>query len=353
MKILRIGSDRVIGPGRRVLVIAEIGVNHDGSPGRALDLVRFAHRGGADAVKVQLFSADRLVHSSAALATYQRERLKDKEQTAGEMLRKYELPVEELARVVALVRQSAMTPMATPFSESDLETIEKLDLPAIKIASPDIVNRPLLEAAAKTKRPMLVSTGAATPEEIELAARWLNDAQAKFALLHCVSAYPTEVADANLCWIEELSKKYDVPVGFSDHTTEMTAGALAVASGATIVEKHLTYDRSAAGPDHAASANPGDFAKYVSGVRVAEAMRGQPGKKVLDCERDVRRLSRQSLVIGRDVAAGQLIKREDLKVQRPGTGVPAAEFMRVVGKKSKRTLSAGTMLQWDMLSDAA
>jgi N-acetylneuraminate synthase/N,N'-diacetyllegionaminate synthase len=351
MKILRIGADRVIGPGRRVFVIAEIGVNHGGSVGRALDLVKFAHRAGADAVKLQFFQADRLLHDSASLAEYQRDRVK--EQSAAEMLKKYELPAADVERVVALIRSNAMIPLATPFSFADVETIAKLELPAIKIASPDIVNRPLLEAAAKTRRPMLVSTGAATPEEIGLAVRWLNDAGVKFALLHCVSSYPTEVADVNLCWIAELAARYDVPVGFSDHTIEPMTGALAVASGATIVEKHLTYDRSADGPDHASSANPTEFARYVSAVRVAEAMRGQPGKQVLDCERDVRRLSRQSLVLTRDVSAGASIRQEDLTVQRPGTGVPAAEYVRVVGRKSKRTLSAGTMLQWDMLSDAA
>jgi sialic acid synthase SpsE len=269
------------------------------------------------------------------------------------MLKKFELSDDDVARIVALIRSLGLTPLATPFSPADVETVEKLDLPAIKIASPDIVNRPLLEAAARTKRPMILSTGAATLEEIEAAARWLTEAGAKFALMHCVSSYPTEPGDANLCWISELDARFDVPIGFSDHSTEPMSGALAVAAGATMVEKHLTYDRGAGGPDHAISANPTDFARYVAALRVAEAMRGQAGKRVLDAERDVRRLARQSLVVTRDIRAGDAIVQSDLTVQRPGTGVPAAEAMRVVGRRSKRTLSAGTMLQWDMLSDAA
>lgn len=349
MKTLRIGQ-HLLSPDKPVFVVAELGVNHDGAAGRALDLVRFAQRGGADAVKLQIFSADRLMHSSTTMATYQKERAAD--DSAIEMLKRYELAEADIARIVAAIRSANMVPLATPFSVEDVETIQKLDLPAIKIASPDIVNRPLLTAAAKTKRSLLVSTGAATIEEIESAVRWLNELQCKFALLHCVSSYPTVAADANLCWIDELAKKFDVPIGFSDHTTEQMSGAFAVAAGAVVVEKHLTHDKSAAGPDHAASANPSEFEKYVAAIRVAQTMRGKPGKQVLECEKEVRRISRQSVVSARNIDAGRQIQQEDLMIQRPGTGVPAGEFTKVVGRKSRRAIAAGTLLQWDML-DAA
>jgi sialic acid synthase SpsE len=349
MKSLRIGQN-LLAPDKPVFVIAEIGVNHDGSAGRALDLVRFAHRAGADAVKMQIFSAERLMHASTKLAGYQQQRVEDENALA--MLKRYELADADLTRIVKLIRSSNMVALATPFSIEDIQMIERLDLPAIKIASPDIVNRPLLEAAAKTKRPMLVSTGAATIEEIESAVNWLNDLHAKFALLHCVSSYPTAAADANLCWIDELAKEFGVPVGYSDHTTDPASGAFAVCAGAVLVEKHLTYDKSASGPDHAASANPSEFEKYVSAIRAAQTMRGSPGKQVLDCERDVRRVSRQSVVAVRDIDAGSQIGCDDLRVQRPGTGVPAGEFMRVVGRKSRRAISAGTLIQWDMLEAA-
>lgn len=350
MKTLRVGH-QLIGTDKPVMVIAEIGVNHDGQVGRALDLVRFAHRGGADAVKLQLFRADKLMHASTQLAAYQAENVT--ENSAIEILRKFELSIDDTKRVVDLIRSSAMTPIATPFSIDDIATIEALEIPAIKIASPDIVNRPLLEAAAKTKLPMLVSTGAANVEEIESAVRWLNEASAKFALLHCISSYPTTNEDANLCWIGELAAKFDVPIGYSDHTTDVNAGAFAAMASACVVEKHLTYDRNATGPDHAASANPADFKRYVEAIRAAEVMRGKSGKQVLDCERDVRKLSRQSVVAVRDIKPGDKIEPDDLIVQRPGTGVPAAEFARIVGRKSRRSIAAGTVLQWDMLADAA
>jgi sialic acid synthase SpsE len=142
-------------------------------------------------------------------------------------------------------------------------------------------------------------------------------------------------------------------VGLSDHTTEPLAGALAVAAGACIVEKHLTYDRTAAGPDHSASAAPTEFADYVSAIRLTEQMLGVAGKRVLDCELDVRRVSRQSLVAARDIDGTAPIAPSDVTVQRPGSGVPAADIARVVGRRPSRFIPAGTMLQWDMLSDAA
>jgi N-acetylneuraminate synthase/N,N'-diacetyllegionaminate synthase len=349
MKTFRIGQ-HLLASDKPVLVIAEIGVNHDGSAGRALDLVRFAQRGGADAVKLQLFRAERLFHGSTKLAGYQKQRVNDS--SPIDMLKRFELDDADVTRIVATIRSSNMLPIATPFSVEDVETIERLDLPAIKIASPDIVNRPLLTAAAQTKRPLLISTGAATMEEIESAVKLLNELLAKFALLHCVSSYPTATSDANLCWIDELAKKFDVPIGYSDHTTEQLSGAFAAAAGAVVVEKHLTHDKSAAGPDHAASANPAEFEKYVAAIRSAQTMRGKPGKQVLDCERDVRRISRQSIVALRSIDAGQQIQPNDLTIQRHGTGVPAAEFANVIGRKSRRAIAAGTLLQWDML-DAA
>jgi N-acetylneuraminate synthase/N,N'-diacetyllegionaminate synthase len=347
---LRIGG-RTIGPDKPVLVVAEIGVNHDGSAGRALDLVRFAQRAGADAVKLQVFKTATLLHASSMPAEYQRQRTN--QDSAAAMLAKYELSDDDIQRVVAAIRAANMLPLATPFSVPDVQTIERLDLPAIKIASPDLVNRPLLEAAAKANRPLLVSTGAATIEEVETATGWLSGLRARFMLMHCVSSYPTKSADANLCWIGELSDRFGVAAGFSDHTSDLMNGALATAAGAVVIEKHLTYDKSATGPDHAASASPTDFAKYVAGIRAAEVARGKPGKQVLDCERDVRRVARQSLVALRNLDAGALLTRDDLTVQRPGIGVPAAEVARVVGRKLKRTIAAGTMLQWDMLADAA
>jgi sialic acid synthase SpsE len=341
---------RILAPGQPPWIIAEMGVNHDGSLQRAMEIVAIAAACGADAVKLQIFRATSLMHVSASFATYQKQSV-DAE-TPADMLRKYELTNDDIRRIVQRIRELKMVPLATPFSPCDVETIESLRLPAIKIASPDLVNYPLLELAARTRKPLLVSTGAATMDEVEAAVEWLRSWGTRFALLHCVSAYPTPADQANLCWIEELARRFDCPVGNSDHTTGTLTGALAVGLGACVLEKHLTYDRGARGPDHAASADERRFEHYVKLAHEAHAFRGEPGKHILEIEEDVREVSRQSLVLRRSIRPGDVLKPEDLTVQRPGTGVPAAQITRAVGRRITRSATAGSMLQWDML-DAA
>jgi N-acetylneuraminate synthase/N,N'-diacetyllegionaminate synthase len=350
MKKLTIGN-RAIGEGHPTVVIAEIGVNHDGSLQRAIELARIAKECGADAVKLQIFRADRLMHASSAFAAYQQCACADA--SPAEMLRRYELSDADVAGVVAAIRDLGLVPLATPFSPDDVAAIEALSLPAIKIASPDLVNRPLLMRAVRSGRPMLLSCGAATLAEMDSASEWLTDQSASVALLHCVSSYPVPLELAHLAWIEEMRLRYELPIGYSDHTTEALAGAFAVSAGACIVEKHLTFDRAAPGPDHAASADPQQFDEYVKMIRRAERMRGVGGKVVLEIERDVRRVSRQSLVLRRAIAEGDPIGADDLTVQRPGTGICASSIDTAIGRRARRSLPAGTLLTWDMLTDAA
>lgn len=344
-------SGRRIGEGETPFVIAEIGVNHDGSANRAIELMRSAKAAGADAIKLQLFAANRLVHASAGAASYQTANCGATDQAS--MLRQYELSVDDVERVIDATRVAGLVPVATPFSPEDVFVIEQLKLPLIKIASPDLVNKPLLERAARSGTPMLVSTGAATVEEIAECVGWLRGWGVPFGLLHCVSSYPTPIEDARLAWIDDLRRRFDVPVGYSDHTTEPMAGAMAVSAGACVIEKHLTHNRFASGPDHAASADPQQFAVYVAATRIAGRMRGRGSREVLPVEADVRRLSRQSLITTRLMLAGERIRREDLIAQRPGTGILAKELDAVAGRPLKRDVPAGTILHWDMIADAA
>ena len=342
-------AQRTISVSNPTFVIAEIGVNHDGSTERALELVEIAARCGADAVKLQIFTATNLMHAQSQFAGYQQKQVTDADPSA--MLRRFELSSQDLRRVVQAIRRRGMLPIATPFSLADVDVVADLDLPAIKIASPDLVNRPLLEKAATLGRPLIVSTGAATMDEIATTVGWMRETP--LALLHCVSSYPTPTDQANLCWIGELSRRFALPVGYSDHTTEIISGSLAIAAGASIIEKHLTFDRSAPGPDHAVSADPDQFSQYIKLIRTAESLRGLPGKRVLDIEQDVRRVSRQSLVAARDLQPGQTLQQDDLIVQRPGTGISAADVSSAVGRRTARSIPRGTLLQWDMLADAA
>jgi sialic acid synthase SpsE len=332
-----------------VFVIAEIGVNHDGSVDRALELLDHAKACGADAVKLQIFRADTLVHRSATFAEYQKERVDAADPAT--MLRQYELNDVAIDTIRRAADAAGLALISTPFSPSDVTRAAAVSA-AIKIASPDLVNRLLLRRVIETGRTMIVSTGAATVDEIDRAVGWLKLQGASFALLHCISSYPVSQEKANLSWIADLAT-HGVPIGYSDHPTDVLAGAVAVACVARIIEKHLTYDTSAAGPDHSASFDPATFAKYIRRIRQAERMIGLPGRKVLDCEVDVRTVSRQSLVLVRTLPVGHVLRQDDLTTQRPGTGISAERLEQVVGRKTVRTVHAGAMLQPQDLGDAS
>lgn len=347
MPSLRIGS-RVVSASSEVLVVAEIGVNHDGQVSRAIELVRTAREAGAHAIKLQVFKASSLVHGAGELAEYQKRTTAAA--SSADLLRSLELPEEALAEVLQAARGLGLLTIATPFSPGDVPVCARLGLDAIKIASPDVVNLPLVSAAARLGKPLLVSTGAASVDEIDIARRHLSLHDVPHCLLHCVSSYPAPDDQAHLCFIPELVRRYGELVGYSDHAASVLSGALAVAAGAVLLERHLTYDRRAAGPDHAASSDPGQFAQYVRLAREATTLRGTGSKRVLPIEADVRRVSRQSLVLTRDIAPGERLTPDGLTTQRPGTGIPASQADRVLRFRAKTGLKAGTLLTWDMLT---
>lgn len=327
----------------RVLVIAELGVNHDGSVERAVRLVEEAANAGADAVKLQLFHPDRLLSNQARLAEYQVGKAPD----PYELLAKLVLPLDAMRRVAEAARAHDLSFIVTPFSLDDAADARQLPLDAVKIASPDAVNPPLLDAAGALGVPMLISTGTCTPRELEPVAWRLRNHSAGGALLQCVSAYPTPDDAAALHGIPALRELFGLPVGYSDHTTSVLSGAFAVAAGALVVEKHLTHDRNAAGPDHAASLDAVRFREYVGYVRDAEAILGPAGKRVLPIERDVRGVSRQSVCAVRDLPAGHTLTPGDLTVKRPGTGIPAAQLDLLLRRTLARAVRRNDLLQPD------
>lgn len=359
---MRIG-DREIGPSNDVYIIAELGVNHDGSVNRALQLTDAAADAGADAIKLQLFKTDLLMSKAAKLAAYQ--------QAAGEtdpvaMLRRLELPIADMTRVVARAHARGVHAIVTVFSLDLVPEAETLPWDAYKTASPDIIHKPLLDALAASGRPLIVSTGASTPDEVARAARWLEPARDRLAFLQCVSAYPTAPDDASIGGVEALRSVAPGPVGYSDHTAQVSTGAVAVHAGARILEKHLTYDPGARGPDHAASLSPAGFRKYVGLARQADKHPrrsgehadqtdprvGPPIKRVLDIERDVRTVSRQSLVTRCALPAGHRITRADLTIKRPGTAIEPWRFDEIVGRPTARPVEADVPLLEDDLGPA-
>ncbi len=329
-------GDRKIGMDQPPYVIAEIGVNHDGEVSRALELTDAAADAGADAVKVQFFETDRLMSKAAKLAAYQRNA---GETDPIEMLRRLELSIDEMAQVVDRAHKRGIHAIVTVFSTELVEVAETLAWDAYKSASPDIVNRPLLEALMATGKPMIVSTGASELDEVVRAVGWLDDARNRLAVLQCVSCYPAP--EAALAGIPAIGDATRLPTGYSDHTSNMATGQMAVRTGACILEKHLTYDTHAAGPDHAASFETDIFRHYIAGARRTQWVHNSIGEKmVLDCERDVRKVSRQSVVSACEIAPGTVITRDMLTIKRPGTGILAYQLDTVVGRTASREIEA-------------
>lgn len=335
---MRIG-DRQIEPGEAPYVIAEIGVNHHGSTAMARQLVDAAREANADAIKLQFFRADLLISNASQLAGYQSRTWAT---NPRELLEPLELSVDALKTVAELARNQGLDPIVTVFSAELVQAAETINWTAYKTASTDITNRPLLEALACTRRPMLVSTGAATLDEVGRAVQWLEGCD--FALLQCVSAYPTPDKSAGLAGIRALSDVAPVPLGYSDHTTAIDTGALAVAAGASILEKHLTLDRTGPGPDNAMSLEPQQFAEYVQLAQRAYEMLGDSEKRVLGIEQDVKKTSRQSIVARRRLDAGHVLMRDDLTIKRPGIGIEPWRLDQTIGRRLARTVEADTPL---------
>lgn len=327
------------GGARGPYIIAELGVNHDGSVERALELVDAAASAGADAVKLQLFKAEMLMSRASRLAAYQ---VAAGERDPVEMLRRLELSPEGMRAVIARAKERRVQTIVTVFSVELVELAERLGFDGYKTASPDIIHRPLLEALARTGKPLIVSTGAAEMSEVCRACDWLAFAGDRLAVLQCVSSYPTPQASGELGGIAALRARLGLPIGYSDHTPDEGTGAVAVRLGATILEKHMTYDRAAKGPDHSASLDAGGMARYISAahsakaataIEFASAMKGwECVKRVLPIEQDVRRVSRQSIVSTRTIKAGQRIERGDVTFKRPGTGMPPWMAGEVIGR---------------------
>ena len=338
-----IGS-RAIGHDHPPYVIAEAGVNHNGDPHLARDLVDAAAEAGADAVKFQTFDAALLATADASQAEYQRAHAAAESQRA--MLRELELPLRSWADLAAHARRRGVTFLSTPFDPPSVELLARLDVPAFKIGSGDLTNAILLRATAHHRRPMMLSTGMATMREVEDALEVVRNAGAPpVAVLHCASAYPAPTVDLNLRAIDTLRERLGVVVGFSDHSEGIVAPGAAIARGAAIVEKHLTLDRSMSGPDQAASLEPSEFAAMVRAIRESWDALGDGRKEPRASELDAMRVARRSLVASRPLRAGQVLTELDLAAKRPGSGISPMRIDEIVGRRVLSDRPADYILQ--------
>ena len=342
-------AERQIGDGAPVYVIAELSANHNQRFEDALAIVRAAKEAGADAVKLQTYTADTLTLDS------------DKEyfrigkgtiwegRTLHDLYREAFTPWEWQPKLKAEAEELGLHCFSSPFDETAVDFLETLNVPAYKIASFELVDLPLIECVARTGKPLIMSTGMATRDEIaEAVAAARGAGAAEIALLKCTSAYPARHEEMNLRTIPEMNATFGVPVGLSDHTLGSAVPVAAVALGACIIEKHLTLSRATPGPDSAFSLEPAEFKQMVADVRAAEQSLGQPNYTVSEKE-EVSRIFRRSLFAVRDVRAGESFTAGNVRSIRPGHGLAPKHLREVLSRTAARDIERGTPLAWELI----
>ena len=343
-------DERRIGVSAPVFIVAEAGVNHNGNPALARRLVDAAAECGADAVKFQTFTVDALLTREAPKAGYQVETTGAGE-SQREMLARLELGADRLAELRDRAGKHGLVFFSAPFDEASADALEALDVALYKVPSGEITNLPLLRHIAAKGRPIILSTGMATLEEVEQAVAAIRAAgDPPLALLHCLSAYPAPVEEVNLRAMDSLASRFGYPVGFSDHTLGIEIAVAAAARGAAIIEKHLTLDKTLPGPDHRASLDVGEFSAMVRAIRSVESALGDGVKRPMPSEADTRRVARKSLVAARALKAGERVAAGDLASKRPGTGISPAELPRVLGLRLTRDVAADEVIPWEALA---
>lgn len=329
----------------KTFIIAEAGVNHCGNIELALKMVHEAKRAGADAVKFQTFHAEDLVTADAPKARYQKEN--DGASSQFEMLKRLELSEEDHKAIMAECEKVGIEFMSTPFSIRSARFLKDLGMKTWKIPSGEITNRPLLEYIAGVAEKVIMSTGMTTTDEItEAVVAMLISGLKKenLYLLHCTTAYPTQLADVNLRAMEALRKFACKGVGYSDHTQGILAPVAAVAMGALIIEKHFTLDRNLPGPDHKASLLPDEFARMVADIRDVEKAMGDGTKKPVKAEIPNKAIARKSIVAACPISKGEKFTADNLTTKRPGTGISPMRWYELIGKKAKHNYNIDDLI---------
>ena len=343
MKPIEIAGRR-IGPGHPCFVIAEAGVNHNGSTALALRLVEAAAAAGADAVKFQTWITEKLVAPDAALAQYQREN-SGGEDSQFALLKALELSQPAFREIAAHCAARGILFLSTPDEEDSADFLAALGVPLFKIGSAELDNLAFLRHLAGHGRPVILSTGMCDLRKVEEAMKTIRAAgNESVVLLQCVSNYPAAPADSNLRAMHTMTEAFGVAVGYSDHTPGNEVALAAVALGACVVEKHLTLDCKMPGPDHRASSEPAEFAALVRAIRVVESALGDGSKKPAASERNTAEVARKSLVTACDLPAGTTLTVEMLTALRPGTGLSPALQPQLIGRRLRHAIAAHTPL---------
>ena len=325
-------------------IIAEIGVNHNGSVDLAKEMVKSASICGVDAVKFQTFVSEDLVTENAKTAKYQENNTNENSQL--EMLKKLELSFDDFHELKTYAEDCGVIFLSSPFDFKSVDLLEKLNVSLYKLGSGELTNFELIDYVLKTNKPIILSTGMATLDEIKETYNHIKNKD-NLVILHCITGYPTSFEEANLNFIKTLQNELDVPIGFSDHSPGIELPIAAVALGACVVEKHFTLDKTLEGPDHKASLNPDEFRAMVSAIRNVEVAMGDGVRRFSKNEKEIKQVARKSIVLNENVKKGSVLKREMLSIKRPGTGISPKYIDDVIGKTAIDDLNINHVLKWD------
>ncbi|MBU5676665.1 N-acetylneuraminate synthase [Alkaliphilus sp. MSJ-5] len=320
----------------RVFIIAEAGVNHNGSIELAKKLIDKASEAGADAVKFQSFKAEKLVTKNARKAEYQ-EVTTGKQENQFEMIKKLELDYEKHEELINYCKHKNIMFLSSPFDLQSIDLLNRLGLEIFKIPSGEITNLPYLRKIGSLKKKVILSTGMSTLGDIEKALKILKDCgTTDITVLHCNTEYPTPMNDVNLLAMNIIKDAFKIEIGYSDHTLGIEIPIAAVALGATVIEKHFTLDKTMEGPDHRASLEPEELKKMVRCIRNIELALGDGIKKLTESEKKNINIARKSIVAGRDIKKGEVFTETNLAIKRPGDGISPMRWDEVMGKIANR-----------------
>lgn len=331
------------------LIIAEAGVNHNGSIELAKKLVEKAKDAGVDYIKFQTFKASKLVTKAAKQAEYQQKNIGKEGDSQYQMLKKLELSPEEHEVLIDYCHQLGIKFFSTAFDFDSIDYLHTLDLGLWKIPSGEVTNYPFLKRIAAYNEPTILSTGMCDMEDVRAAVNALHKnglSKENLILLHCNTEYPTPFEDVNLKAMDALRQEFGVEVGYSDHTKGIEVPIAAVALGATVIEKHFTLDRNMEGPDHKASLEPDELKTMVSSIRnIENAVGGDGTKHVSESEKKNIAIARKSIVAACDIKAGEVFTEQNLTVKRPGNGVSPMRWEEVLGQKAKKDFNEDELIE--------
>lgn len=347
MRVVKVGN-KIIGDNNPTYIIAEIGGNFLNFKDAA-SLIDLAVDAGVDAVKLQTFQAETIASKSAVY---------DMPNTGNanqfELFKKYEIDFEMHKDIWEYCHDKKVPVFSTPSHIRDIELLARLDCPVYKVGSDDAVNIPFLEEVADAGKPIILSTGMCTINEVrESVSAILSRGNADLILLHCVTNYPADPAHSNLKCIQAMKKEFGLPVGYSDHTTGTACCIGAAALGANIIEKHFTYDKNAEGPDHILSADPEEMKQIVEYVRTIESSMGDGVKRPSDGERTTRINNRKSIVSTRDIPQGTSITKDMIAIKRPGYGIQPKFIEQVAGRVARKNIKSEEPIYWDYVQEGS